>query len=74
MALSREDREWVKLIAEKLAFEALKATLGDHIKACPYGKRITLFRGMVMGAIFLLVAMGAGPLRNWLMALATGGL
>lgn len=60
MALSEADREWVKLIARELAFEAIKETLVLHVEACPHGKNLGKFKAWLVGVIVGCTLVGGG--------------
>ena len=47
--LSKQDSEWVKLVAREIAFEAIKETLSEHVQSCPHGQNIARFRAWMMG-------------------------
>ncbi len=50
MVLSDQDREWIKLIAKDIAFEAIKETLSQHISSCPFGKKLLFGKAFLIGA------------------------
>lgn len=59
--LSKDEKEWVKLIAREIAFQAVKEATLEHIDSCPHGKRFSIFRGLLIGvAIGCTLSGGAG--------------
>lgn len=51
MALSDEDREWVKLISEKAMFAVSEKVLIEHVKSCPHGKALLIARQTIIGIV-----------------------
>ena len=66
MALNDADREWVKLIGEKLTYQVIKEALPGYIKAhlmaCPTGIFVNRAKWILAGVIFGVVLNGAGLL------------
>ena len=60
MVLSQNDREWVKLIAREVAFEANRATLADHVRSCPHGRDLGVFKARFIGFVAGAAAAGGG--------------
>ena len=55
MALTKDDKDWVKLVSEKLAYEVNKLVVAEHIKTCPHGVNMK-----VRKALFIGVCIGSG--------------
>ena len=55
MALTEQDRDWIRLMARELAFAAIKETLREHVKGCPHGQALGRIRSLLIG-----VALGSG--------------
>ncbi len=62
MALSHDDKEWVKLIAKDVAFAVNKEVLKEHINSCPYGKKMLIARSAVIG-----ICIGIGGIGGYKM-------
>ena len=59
--LTDDEKEWVKLIAREVAFQAVKEATLEHIDSCPHGKRFSMFRAWLIGvAIGCSLGGGAG--------------
>jgi hypothetical protein len=50
MALSEQDRDWIKLVAKEVAAEVGKELIRDHIASCPHGKRLLVVLSIAAGA------------------------
>ncbi len=61
MALTTADKEWIKLVTEKVSYEVNKSVLATHIKNCPHGINLKIRKAFVVG-----ICIGAG--------LAAGGV
>ena len=48
--LSKDDKEWVRLIAKDLCFAVTKEVLKEHVKSCPYGKSLLFMIGVCIGS------------------------
>lgn len=48
MVISAQDQEWIKLIAAKIAAEVTQAVLTEHVKNCPYGNKMKMWRMMLL--------------------------
>lgn len=59
MMLSKDDREWVKLISREVAFKVNKEVLAEHIKTCPHGKSILITKCLLVG-----VCIGSGLISS----------
>lgn len=55
MALSQDDKDWVKLISREVAFQVNKEVIASHIKSCPHGKTLLASKWFLMG-----VCIGSG--------------
>jgi hypothetical protein len=71
MALSAEDREWVKLIAQEAGRAAqdgaraiIREVLKEHVKGCPWGKAVSRLKVFALGALAGLLIAGIG-VRIW---------
>jgi hypothetical protein len=63
MALTDQDKEWVKLISEKLTYEVTEKVLAEHVKQCPYSQRQMNYKHLIIGvAIGVTVVTGSGGL------------
>jgi len=51
MALTDADKEWVKLITEKLVGEVTAKLIESHITACPHGKRLANYKWFIIGLL-----------------------
>lgn len=51
MALTKEDKEWVKLVSEKVMFAVSEKVLTAHIKSCPHGKALLMAKQTIIGII-----------------------
>ena len=60
MALSEADRDWVRLMAKELAFEAIKETITLHVQACPHGQNLGKFKAWLVGVIVGCTIVGGG--------------
>jgi hypothetical protein len=61
MALSEQDKDWVKLVAKELAFEVNKEVMATHVTDCPVGKKVTGMRNIMLGiGIGLGLTIGGG--------------
>lgn len=60
MALSKDDKEWIKLIAKDVAFAVNKEVLKEHIGSCPYGKKMLIARAAITG-----LCVGIGAVGGW---------
>lgn len=65
MALTKEDREWVRLIAEKAAYAVAESVIEKvmiaHIAGCPHGQNLGRFRAWLIGvAVGCSIAGGLG--------------
>lgn len=49
MALDEADREWVKLIAKDLAYQVNKDVLQEHVKNCPFAKKMVVGKAYIVG-------------------------
>jgi len=61
-SLSEQDKEWIRLTARELAFQAIKETLSVHIQSCPHGLAIMKAKWLIIGVSIgpMLVGGGAG--------------
>jgi len=60
MALSEPDKEWIKLISEKLTYEVTEKVLSKHIEDCPYGQRQVNYKHLIIGIIIGAGILGGG--------------
>jgi hypothetical protein len=60
MALSEQDKEWVKLISEKLTYEVTERVLSKHVEDCPYGQRQINYKHLIIGIIIGAGLLGGG--------------
>ena len=60
MPLSKQDRDWVKLIAKELAFKVNKETLELHINSCPYGKKLLFGKASLIGVCVAVGTLSTG--------------
>ena len=51
MALSNDDKEWVKLISEKLTYEVTEKVLAEHVKQCPINQKQINYKHLIIGII-----------------------
>ena len=51
MALSRDDKEWVKLTAEKLVYAVTEGVIKEHIKSCPHGRSLLVSKTLLVGIV-----------------------
>ena len=51
MALSKDDKEWVKLTTRELVFEVSKEVLASHVTKCPYGQKIVKVKTLLIGVV-----------------------
>ncbi len=49
MALTQDDKDWVKLIAKDLAYEVNKLVVSEHIKTCPHGVNLKVRKAFIVG-------------------------
>lgn len=60
MALSEPDKEWIKLISEKLTYEVVEKVMLKHIEDCPYGQRQINYKHLIIGIIIGAGLLGGG--------------
>ena len=69
MTLSETDKEWVKMLAEKVAFEVNKEVIATHIASCPHGQKMIVGKWLIIG-IFVGCAVASGLGAGGVLALA----
>ena len=69
MALSEQDREWIKLLAKDVAFEVNKEVMISHIASCPHGQKMIVGRWLV-GGVFVGCAISSGLGAGGVLAIA----
>lgn len=60
--LNAQDKDWIRLTARELAFQAIKETLSIHIQSCPHGMAMIKAKWLIIGVSIgpMLVGGGAG--------------
>ncbi len=69
MALTKEDKDWIKLLARDVAFKVNKEVLVTHIASCPHGQKMVVGKWLIVG-IFVGCAVASGLGAGGVIALA----
>lgn len=51
MALTEQDREWIKLTSRELTYQVTKDVLEEHIKTCPFGQKQIQIKHIIYGVL-----------------------
>lgn len=51
MALSEQDRDWIKLTSRELTYEVVKNVLIEHIANCPHGQKQLTYKHLIVGIV-----------------------
>jgi hypothetical protein len=49
LMLTEDDKEWVKLVAEKLFQDLMPRIIAAHVLSCPHGKTLLISRWFLVG-------------------------
>ena len=55
-----DEKEWLELKINEVAYKAAKQALAEHIKSCPYGKIIGRSKAFLLGMAFAFTLLGVG--------------
>lgn len=72
MALAKQDKEWVLMTARQLVYDVLRVWQTEHIKGCPWGQKLRMWRALVVGVGIGVGIIAGGSIPNIIRGLFLG--